>query len=716
VKKKRLLAVLGCILALAIATGLAVPLASASPVTFLNPFGDVEQPAEGALAPRLGSLDGKRVLMLWYGTAADANLYTVRALEGKLQALYPDVTFAEGNGTDAAMLGARTLYGPKSASTYAEWAGYDAVVIAVVDDNVGAYWVSRHAREIEARGTPVAVVANELSAAAVLNGALKNGFAGIQIAEISSAQNSRAYSQSPTAGASGVSPRQTFIADNVLTGAAVGGVVAALTGGAPAARMPIAPVRNISLTFDLPADPGAANQFFLDKSMADGFGDGLALLIPTADLVDSLLASVDRDKGDILGKMLGGGIITVEKVAINAAMAGVIPKAFPIVLAAMEAFAQDREKQNMFDYALRTGDTQLSVLMMVSGPLSEELGMRSDRSDLGSGPWGALNDANATIGRAVKLCFRNIGRNAPGDLAYRGAFKRFNDHALLVCTETLPSLPNAGWPPHSEFIGLGTAATNTVTLIGVNMTRVQGSTPSGGAAGSWSMGTIISSARTAVAATAATADIASIVTYPAYMADFLVAQDIGAISVTNLPSNWNELNGGYGLTTKAAVQRALVGSSDAQDSANTDRNQKLAWPIVMGGDSQHARTFNGGTSFDSSAFQTQLVSGKDGSMAPSAPTGLTVSYDDAGAKLTWGAPARPGSAGSITYEVSKDDGLTWVPVGGANTYTFADAFGGDMFVVRALGGVRTAAEIALVGAAFDVVYSSRGAWARPATP
>jgi hypothetical protein len=693
-------------LALALITGLAIPFAAASPVTFLNPFGYVDQPVEGGLAPRLGNLDGKEVLMLWYGAATDANIYAVRAIEAKLKGLFPTVRFAEGDGAGATMLGVRTLYGAKGAAVYEEWAGYDAVIIAVVDDNVGAYWVSEHAREIEALGTPVAVVVNDPFTAAVKHGAWKNGFASIQIAEISSKQNSRSYSQSITG--TGITARQTFLEENVMTSAVIGRVVEILTSNSLVAGMPIPPVININLTFEMPADPGAANQLFLEKSLADGFGDGLALLIPTEELVNSLLAAVDRDRDDILGKMFGGGVITVEKVAINAAMAGVLPEAFPIVLAAMEAFAQDREKQNQFDYALRTGDTQLSVLMMVSGPISEQLGMRSDRSDLGSGPWGALNDANATIGRAVKLCFRNIGRNAPEDLAFRGAFKRFNDHALLVCTETIPALATVGWPSHSEFIGLGTATTNTVTLIGVNMGRVQGTTPGGGAASGWTMGTIISSASTAASATGAAANIASIVTYPAYMAEILVANDIGAISTTNLPNNWNEVNGGYGLKTKAAVQRAIVGA------ANADRNQKLVWPIIMGGDSQHARTFNGSTTFDTKAFQTQLVSGKDGFMAPSAPTVFKaelITGTSKDAKLTWGAPAHPGSTGSITYEVSKDDGLTWIPVGAATTYTFVGVTGGEVFVVRALSGIKTAAEIALVGAVYDVVYSGRGAWA-----
>ena len=712
-KRKRLSAILVCALVLALLMGLTIPFASAAQVVFLNPFGDVDQPDEGALAARPSSLNNKSVLMLWYGAANDANTYAVKAIETKLQGIYPNIAIVEGNGTAATMLGDRAAYGAKAGGVYDEWADYDAVVIAVIDDNVGAYWISQHAKEIEARGTPVVVVANSLFATATRNGALKNGFSSMQVVELASKEYSRAYSQTITG--TGKTARQSYIEDNVLTGAVVTSITNALTNASLAAGTPIEKVVSGDYTFTIATDPGEANQLFLDKSLADGFGDGLALLIPTPALVDSLLASVEREKDEIIGKLQGGGIITVEKVAINAAMAGVLPEAFPVVLAAMEAFAQDREKQNQYDYALRTGDTQLSVLLFISGPLTEQLGMRSDRSDLGGGPWGALTEANATIGRAVKLCFRNIGRNAKEDLAYKGAFTRINDHALLVCTETLPSLPNAGWPSHSDFIGIGNGdgQTNTVTLIGVNTTRIQGATPSGGAAGAWTMSTILSSARSAVGAAAgtaaagATADIASIVTYPSYMAYILTADDIGAVSETNLPTDWSQVNGGYGLKTKEAVQKALVGASIAADAANTDRNQKLVWPVVMGGDSQHARTFNGGASFNSSSFQTQIIGGS----SISTPLNFSVKVGSVSGEidLSWDAPAR-GTADY--YQVSKDDGITWTDVNDT-AYTFENLNRGQeyFFAVRAVNDGRSTAELAMIDGAFDVVYTTRGAWA-----
>ena len=701
VKRKRFSAVLGLLIILALIVGLSVPFASASPVVFLNPFGDVDPPKEVGLAPRLDDLDGANVLILTYGQANDT--YTAAGLQSKLAALNPTATFATA-GTGFT-LGARTTYGAKDAAVYENWASYDAVIIAAVDDNIGAFWVSQHAKAVEALGTPVVVVATSPYMAAVKNGALKNGFSSIQIAELPNLEYMRSYAFATTA-------RQAYFDTNVTTAAVAAKVADALTNDALPAGTPIQAVRSIDTTFDMPDNYGKATQKFLEKSLADGFGDGLALLVPTQELVDDLLDTVDRGKNDILGKMLGGGIITIEKVAINAAMAGVEPAAFPVVLAAMEAFAQDREKQDLFDYALRVSDSQLTVMMVVSGPISEQLGMRSDRSDLGSGPWGALNDANATIGRAVKLCFRNIGRNAIEDLQYKGGMTRMNDHALPVCSETLPAVVQMGWLSHTEFIGLGpTATANSITLIGCTQARMAGSTPGGGAASGWTMSTIISSASSAAAATGATASMPSIVTYPQYMAQILTSTNIGTASITNVPTNWNEVNGGTaytGMTSKADVQNALAGT-------NAARNAKLVWPIIMGGDAQHARTFNGGTTFNVNAFQTQLISGKNGSMAPSAPTNFYVEQTDHGddwVTLYWSAPANPGGAGTIRYEVSLDGGMTWTRMGTAVSYQYPGIISDEVFVVRAYNStLRISAELALVGAAYDVVYNARGAWA-----
>ena len=88
---------------------------------------------------------------------------------------------------------------------------------------------------------------------------------------------------------------------------------------------------------EAPADPFA----FYEFSLAEGFGDGLPLLPPTEERVSELLAATSHAPDDVLGLLAPhGGPATIEKVAVNAAMAGCERAAFPYVVAAIEAILE----------------------------------------------------------------------------------------------------------------------------------------------------------------------------------------------------------------------------------------------------------------------------------------------------------------------------------------------------------------------------------------
>ncbi|MEM7336948.1 MAG: thioredoxin, partial [Chloroflexota bacterium] len=96
---------------------------------------------------------------------------------------------------------------------------------------------------------------------------------------------------------------------------------------------------------------------------------------------------------------------TVEKVAINAVMAGCKPEYLPVVLAAVEAACID--EFNMHGLLATTYFS--SPIVLVNGPIAEKIGMNSGGNALGQG-----NRANATIGRALQLVIRNVGGGKPG--------------------------------------------------------------------------------------------------------------------------------------------------------------------------------------------------------------------------------------------------------------------------------------------------------------
>ncbi len=96
---------------------------------------------------------------------------------------------------------------------------------------------------------------------------------------------------------------------------------------------------------------------------------------------------------------------TVEKVAINAVMAGCRPDYLPVVLAALEGVCTDRFNI----HGVMATTMGASPVMVVNGPVRERLGMNMKLGALGQG-----NRANATIGRALRLVLRNVGGARPG--------------------------------------------------------------------------------------------------------------------------------------------------------------------------------------------------------------------------------------------------------------------------------------------------------------
>jgi hypothetical protein len=152
-------------------------------------------------------------------------------------------------------------------------------------------------------------------------------------------------------------------------------------------------------------DPSAVYRLSLEQQ----WGDGVPLLPPTDEVIQAMLSSTPRASSDTVVEELAPrhGRATVELCAINAAMAGCEPQAFPLVLAALEAIG--RPEYNGFGLATTTGP--VTPMLIVNGPLREELGIDCRAGCLGGG----AGRGSMTIGRAVALCLRNIGGLRAGD-------------------------------------------------------------------------------------------------------------------------------------------------------------------------------------------------------------------------------------------------------------------------------------------------------------
>jgi hypothetical protein len=137
--------------------------------------------------------------------------------------------------------------------------------------------------------------------------------------------------------------------------------------------------------------------------------------------VEQMLKETRRLPEDILMVMEPGfGLATVEKIAINAVMAGCQPEQFPVLLAAISALGQPQ--MNHRDMQV-SGHTE-APLILVNGPIVKKAGINFATSAMGPG---VVNSANTAIGRALRLCLINIGycKAGAGDPNFIGLPSKF---------------------------------------------------------------------------------------------------------------------------------------------------------------------------------------------------------------------------------------------------------------------------------------------------
>ena len=146
------------------------------------------------------------------------------------------------------------------------------------------------------------------------------------------------------------------------------------------------------------------NRLFLEY----GWGDGFPLRAPDERSIARMLKGTTRAADEIVAILEPGfGKATVEKIAVNALMAGCRSEHLPVVIAAVECLAEPQ--MYIRNKAMSTGPH--APLIWVNGPLAKRAGINAGICALGSG---APSYANSVIGRAVRLCMMNIGLTYAG--------------------------------------------------------------------------------------------------------------------------------------------------------------------------------------------------------------------------------------------------------------------------------------------------------------
>jgi len=250
-----------------------------------------------------------------------------------------------------------------------------------------------------------------------------------------------------------------------LTGEPAARPAGAASAGAPA---------NERFTF---ADEDEALESFHARRLTDG----LPFVLPTPERVQAMIAGSGRSAGEVIAIVPPRWAeATVENIAINAVMAGCRPKYMPVLIAALRAAADPAFGL----YSVQATTHPCAVMVLVSGPIVDELGLNFRHGALGPG-----FRPNASIGRAMRLVLVNVGGGIPGegDQATHGSPAKFS-YCVAENEAATPWEPFrvtrgfargdstvtvfSGEGPHNINDHVCTSAETTLTVVADTMTTI----------------------------------------------------------------------------------------------------------------------------------------------------------------------------------------------------------------------------------------------------
>ena len=226
-----------------------------------------------------------------------------------------------------------------------------------------------------------------------------------------------------------------------------------------------APIIQAGLTDPAPITVADSPEALLAAFCERQWCDGLPIVPPTEDRVRAMLGAAAADRP--LGVMPPlWRVVTLEKLAVNAVMAGCEPAAFPLIVAAVEAMLDP--SFNL--YGVQATTHPVAPLLIVHGAIAAELGVHS-----GSGCFGPGFRANATIGRAIRLILLNVGGAWPGrhDMATQGSPAKFS-YCIAERADASPWGPLheadvvtvfGGEPPHNVNDHVSTTAAGILATL-----------------------------------------------------------------------------------------------------------------------------------------------------------------------------------------------------------------------------------------------------------
>jgi hypothetical protein len=418
-------------------------LEGAARLTVLNPVGFPPPVKEKALAPRLESLDGKTVYLV--DSRFDDSGELLRQVESWFAAHLPSVT--------TRLVAMASYYAKDDPELWAEIREKgDAAILGVGHCSTCAPAVTTHAITLETKyGVPTVALHTEKFDKVIRSVARMAGLP----------EAPAVFVPQPVMGKSADELRAYVEGLDPISGQPVmRQIVDALTRGLPAPPAVAHPRAEARLLE--PDTEEALHARFLENRWTDM----LPIVLPTEERVAAMLAGTSRGPDEIVGRLQptpnrGLWEFTVEKVAVNAVMAGARPEYFPVILALAASQITAR------------GSTSSSgaAMVVVNGPIRNEIGMNA-----GIGAMGPFNHANATIGRAYGLLSLNLqGGSVPGEtyLGSLGNNYSYNNITFAENEERSPWEPlhvQRGYAPADSVVSIFFGCRSTTFSLGLRET------------------------------------------------------------------------------------------------------------------------------------------------------------------------------------------------------------------------------------------------------
>lgn len=336
-----------------------------------NPRGVRESKIQGLTARRITSIEGKKIAIFY---ALPESTFFCQALQKLIQEKYPTATIiCKQVGMD----------GEKNLEILR---GFDAYIDGV---RLSGGWQTEPPIAYEKAGIPGIHMCLDTMRAQATFSMLSHGLPTLRVVAIPAIMWINAENKAEN---------YESIAEYMLDE-----VVRALTDPLTEAEMNPPPHDyDFGNLFFEGKDYGEAYKKCQDNFVKNALSDGLPIVPPTPEAVEAMLAGTSRDRDEVLEGVMqpGRGIVTIEKIAINAVMAGAKPEYLPVIITAVDLVCDP----GFLSWHALAAINSNQLLISVGGPIAKEIGMSGRGAFFGPG-----NPVNNTIGRAVSLCALNLG-------------------------------------------------------------------------------------------------------------------------------------------------------------------------------------------------------------------------------------------------------------------------------------------------------------------